>query len=389
MATQIPTTLPFTVPSGARDDAKDILAREVFGTDDFSDLSNSNQSKLLTLADDAAFELTNLAKWYMLWDAPWSGPDVREFPAEFNELFRLMWTERALRVFRSNTDAVEYRKEVVDPQFRSVVDNIGNSDKFGDFTHQHDLTTVTAFMESLISVCIRQRTPVIPPYEEGYRTIREEFVKLWEERRWSFRVRSVTLLISGTDGSVGFDTGDIDQFDGFASKFIWLTDGGGTHKVMWLDSERFTRARAQSLASPSTTGRPVAFFTEDIGTSTRVHWVPNPNKDYTGVANIIIKAPPFAANPDVGGEFTGLNHLPSVFRHHLRDRCLARLLSKYGREDNDAQRWLNIVAKDTAELADNWAERGAEAANAKPLTFANRVRELTSYRGGGIIGQSA
>ena len=117
MSTQIPTTLPFTVLSGARDEAEDILAREVFGTDEFSDLSNSNQSKLLTLADDAAFELTNLAKWYMLWDAPWSGPDVREFPAECNELFRLLWTARALRVFRSNAYAVVDRNDGCDPQF--------------------------------------------------------------------------------------------------------------------------------------------------------------------------------------------------------------------------------------------------------------------------------
>ena len=383
---QRPTTSAFTVIAGARAASENVLAREVFGVDSFNDLTTDVRSKLRLLADDAAFEITNLSKWYMLWDPSWGGPVTDGLPPEFNELFRLMWTERAFRVFRSAEEGTSYAKEVVAPGFRRVADAVGTISSFGNLSEFDDATSIDLIMRSAFSVTVRQRDPVVPPFEEGYRTIRAEFVKLWEERRWSFRIRHVSLSIAA-DGSVSFTEGDINQFDGFASKNIWLSDNRGSFSVAWLDSERFVQARAALTASSNPKARPRWFYVEDHGDTTVINWAPEPDKVYAGVANIIIKAPPFAADPNSTASTNGLNSLPPPFRHHLRDRVLARLLSKWGREDTDAARWLKTVKDDRDELADNWVERGAEASNARPKTFADRLGELASSRGNrGLIG---
>lgn len=390
---QRPTDSPFERQGGVQNAHRDILAREVFGVDGWSNLASETQQTLSQLCDDAAYEIVNLAKWFHITDSSFdeiSGSFADDLSEEFNELHRLMWTERAYRVFRSPQLAAEYNKATVMPAFYRAVDSFDPNFYFVSAGAWGDNISLDTMLRTVIGTLVRQRTPVIPPVEEGLRTIREEFVKLWESNRWPFRVRHTTLNIDGTDGSVTFGTEEegFEGFDGFASKHIYILDSSGiVHKCEWLDSTRFSIAKAQCDASTNTsTGRPVYFFTEDRGSVQAIHWAPDPDDDYTAYANIIIKPPTFTSLTS-NSSLNGLNSMPAAFRAHLRDTVIAKLLSKWGREDTDAKRLLAQIQMDSIQLADDWAERGAEAASVVPGAGFRMVNDLRSHRGSPVIGQ--
>lgn len=386
---QLPGDGAFVLPAGDQKGHDDILAREVFGVADFTDLSTDTQDTLRQLADDAAYDITNIAKWYHLMDSAYMGPATEDLADEFNELWRLMWTERAYRTFRSPQRAAEYHRDTVETMYRRVIDHFDSeffaptSDNWGD------AISMSSLMRSVLTVLINQRTPVVPTVNEVTRTVRDEFVKMWEERRWNFRVRHTQIQISGTDGSVYFgplgDPSDF-GFDGFASKFIWIIENGRANKCQWLDSTRFAQCKAE-YDQRETTGRPLFFFTEDWGSDPLIHWAPDPAADYTAYGNIILRAPAFSGTLTDSGTGNGLNSLPPPFRSHLRDRVASKLLSKWGREDTDARRQLVQVRSDAIELADNWAESGAETSGTVPPAGYKMVRQLRSYRGAPVIGQ--
>jgi hypothetical protein len=376
------------VPGGAQREHQDILAREVFGVNTYSQLSTDTRQSLSQLADDAAFDIVNIGKWFMLTDPDFTNQITSDLQAEFNELWRLMWTERAYRTFRSPQLAAQYHRDTVEPLYRRVVDNLDTEFLIPASSNWADAISLETMMRSIIGILVSQRTPVIPGVSEAMRTIREEYVKLWEERRWSFKVRHTTLQIA-TTGAVNFgDDGTTDfGFDGFASKYIWIISNSRPYKCQWLDSTRFAQAKAEYDQLATSTGRPRYFYTEDWGSDPLIHWAPDPDQAYTGYANILLRAPAFSGDHSDNGTGNGLNSLPPPFRGHLRDRVVARLLSKWGREDTDAKRLFVQVRSDAIELTDNWSERGAEASAVAPPAGNKMVRQLRSYRGSPVIGQ--
>lgn len=388
---QRPLNANFTVISGTRAVDEDMYAREVFGVQNFTDLATDIRDKSRLLADDAAYEVTNIAQWWHFEEEGFTNTVADKLLEEFNEVFRLMWIQRGIRMFRSEEQSDAYQKNVVGPMLLRTVDHLnsqGTQGRLADADSYDDPFSINIMLRSLISILVKQRTPVIPAVNDAARTIREEFVKLWEARRWTFRVRHTTFTIQA-DGSILLPEGVETQFDGFASKNIWINGTGSSRSTcIWLDSNRFAGAKAyyESGITPST-GLPRYFFWEDRGTIQVIHWVPTPDQAYTAFANILIKAPNFAVFADDSSDNNGLNNMPSPFRHHLRDRCVARLLSRYGREDTDAARWLQTVDAEFQEMADNWAERGAEASSVVPQAGDRMLRQQTSHRGSSIIGQ--
>jgi len=376
--------------SGSRAPDSDMYAREVFGVADWATLAADVRAKSKVLADDAAYELTNIAQWYHLDDAEFTGVETSDLQREFNELWRVMWITKGIRMFRDSDKAIAYEKNIVAPALQRAVDFLNQKTDFlADIDSFTDDISLEKMMKSVLGIVVRQRTPVIPPVNEAARTIREEFVKLWESDRWNFRVRHTSMTIN-TDGSVDFGTeGDIDQFDGFASKYMIVLDANSIRsRIVWLDSTRFAEAKAYFDNRSVSTGVPRFFFTEDRGSSTIIHWAPDPGATYTAYANILIKAPSFSTDQTDDAPTNGLNSLPQPLRAHLRDIVSAKLLSKWGREDVDAKRNLDMIAKDRAELIDDWTERGAEASSPVPRAGYNMIKEQSSYRGGSpIIGQ--
>jgi hypothetical protein len=354
------------------------------------------------LADDAAFEITNLAKWYTLTDPSFTSPEDlapeagfhATLPEEFNEAWRLLWTAKAMRTFRSHEAGAAYAQEQANPAIQRAAEHYDAQFNFmGQWPQAalEDNVSMADVMRSVINIMIRQRTIVIPPFSEAARSLREEFVKLWEGGRWRFRVRHYSITIDALTASINFDEGDPKQFDGFASKHIHLlsAERGMRYKVAWLDPERFAEARTfWNSGAVTTTGVPRYFTTEDRGTLQAIHFLPQPDIDYNGFAAILIKGPTFSADPFDDTDSNGLNQMPQPFRAHLRDRLIGTLLSQWGREDVDCQRWLTKIESDFAKLADDWTEAGAEAYSARKHPGSSLVQGQLSHRGPNIIGQT-
>jgi hypothetical protein len=386
--TQQPTSTPFSLPAGTRATHQDFIAREVFGVDTFASLTTAVQQQLLLLSDDVGYEVTNLAKWYLLTDANYATPATSDLPSQFNELFRLSWVAKALRVYRSPQKGAEYRQTFVVPAVQEIAEHYDpdfNITSGSSLATVSDNLSVNMLARSIISALVRQRHPVIPPFSEGIRTIREEFVKLWEAKRWPFRIRHVQFTIEA-DGSITLPAGSY-GFDGFASKIIGISSNNVDRQIKWIDSTRFVQLSTLMNVNPPLTGTPQYFYTEDRGNIQVIHWLPKPDTAISAWANIIIKAPMLATNYNDNSDDNGLNNLPQPFRGHLRGRVIAALLSRWGREDVDSNRAIAAVRAEWAELVDNWASRGAEESNARPHQVAPWIQTLSSWRGGNVIGQ--
>ena len=240
---------------------------------------------------------------------------------------------------------------------------------------------MNSLLRSVIGILIRQRTPVIPPFMEGQRTVRDEFVKLWEGRRWAFRLRMKKMTIT-TDGELLNPAGDTDKFDGLASKnIVLLTSNNQRYRLDWVDA---TRAASISAFYDGKTGRPRFFFDEDRGTIQGIHFWPKPDKTYDAFAGIIIGPPPFLTSANVKDAFA---QLPVPFRAHLRDKIIARLLSDFGREDVDAARALRNVEREERALARAWDYKGSSRYNARGHHHLAYLNDTMSYRGNFIFGQ--
>lgn len=353
------------------------------------------------LGDDAFMEVTNLAKWYLLTDSNYTGPtgttgntfanNPEEFlPIQFNELFKLSWIAKGLRHFRSAQMANQFSQQHVGPAVERAItyfdpDFAKTGDPLGDpvgapFIDAMFTWTVNTMLRSVISVLARQRTPVIPPFIEGARTLASEYVKLWKGRRWSFRIRHKKMTISALGNLIADDP---DEFNGLASKHLIVKGSGDArYEIFWLDSERFARAAPYY---DGRTGRPRFFYDEDHGDAQVTTFLPAPDKAYTVWGNIIIGPPPLGtSNNDVDG---GIMRLPNAFRYHLRDRIIAELASQWGREDQDAKRLMVKADKDLKELSGQWQERGASRYTARGHHQLKYASGFLSYRGNGVIGQ--
>jgi hypothetical protein len=371
---------------------RDSVARELFGVT-YSELSADFQADLGTLELDAANEVTRLAQWYMLTDPSWANTETNpadpeaytEFPQVFNELFRVAWLARAYRRFRSPEVGAIFRTQHVLPIYQQLSSTFDPNFATASLL-AGDEVTYNSLCRSVISRLIRQRTPVIPPFHEAQRTIRDEYVKLWKSKRWTWRIRFKQVTLT-TAGEIEFPLGDNDRFDGFASKHINIRSSTGQrYKVRWLDSTRFVEAAAYFYDDDGVlqTGMPEYFYDEDHGDSQVLKFLPAPDQAYTGYANVII-GPPLVS--DDTNDASNLAALPYAFRAHLRDRIFATLLSEWGKEDVDATRAIRNVEKDYSSLTSAWEDRGAQTYSARGHAAQRWVQRLQSYGGDKIIGQ--
>jgi len=256
-----------------------------------------------------------------------------------------------------------------------------------------DEMTLNTIRRYVIAILVRQRTPVIPPFNQAHQIIRAEFVKLWNAKRWSFRVRHKRLTIDSATNGITLAAGDTDTIDGIASKHMTIrTSNGSRRKIVWLDSERFTQAAAffggsDPAGDPAPrTGTPRYFFDEDTGSPPPIiHLLPVADQDYDVYVNVVVGCPPFSTGTVDSNN--ALGQLPPEFRHWLADKVVAVMLSKWGREDVDAARAMRESKREFDELSTAWADRGAHRYTARGHHHVKFLRDRASFWGSNIIGQ--
>jgi hypothetical protein len=385
--TTLNTATAFQLSEAAIATLQNSVAREIFGVL-YSELSTDFKADLTALEHDAFHEVTQLIQWYLLTDTSWTGdaasPGV-DLPIAFNELFRVAWLARAYRRFRSPETGATFRQQHVVPIYQQL--STFFDPNFATATIiPTDTVTYNSVARTAIARLIRQRTPVVPPFHEAQRTIRNEFIKLWKAKRWTWRVRFKQITIT-SEGAIEFPEGDTDNFDGFASKHIHIRNSAGLRsKVYWLDSERFANAAANYFdnAGDLTTGLPEYFYDESLGDQPVITCLPKPDQAYFGYANVVIGPPNLSS--DSTNDFD-LEALPFAFQAHLQDRIFAILLSQWGKEDVDASRALRNVEKDYLSLTTAWEDKGAHRYSARGHHQQRLVQKLASYTGNRIVGQ--
>lgn len=283
---------------------------------------------------------------------------------------------RMMRIYRSVDDATAFQQAHVVPLLGQIAQTYASdwATTFGESS----LPTIGKFRRSIISVLIRRPTPVFPPVSEVDRSIQEEFIFLWEAKKWRWRRRPVWLVLNA-DGTL--DSGDSEiGFDGFASKILHIKD---TNKTVtdceWQDSTRFAALMARYAEASDQTGRPRFFYlVPDGSTLPQIHFLPEPDKAYDVFATIYTSA------PDLGTDYdstTGLDQMPAAFRMHLRDRVVARSMHEYSGDNKDALRFMAKVDRDYMTLLAEFDDQGSIEWNAsyyKPTKF---IKSFKSFNG--------
>lgn len=376
---QLPTDTPIGLNNA---NLRDQIARELFGSD-WGDLSAEFVTDLNALETDAFFDVSNIMQWYALTEQSYTDPSDAAnglLPATANEFFKLKWLARGFRRFKSPEKGLEFEKSQVEPALQRLllfmVANFNQSNSYAN-----DAMSINSIRREVLTILVRQRSPVVPPFETMGALIRSEFVKLWEHRRWNFRVRLKNGSIT-TDGDLTLPEGDTDTFDGLASKNIVIKgSSGGRFNIVWADAERF----AQLSAHFDKVGRPRFFSDEDQGTPpTSVIFKPTPDKAYNVFFKMIVGVPEFSDDPN---STQGFSKLPIVFRHNLKEVVMAKALSMWGREDIDAKRALDNALGEREAFAGRWEDKGSSRYTARAHNLDKILRNLTSYPFTGAIGQ--
>jgi hypothetical protein len=384
--------LPHDTPLPRRDgDSQDFVAREVFGVDNYSALTGNFATDLDLIEDDAFFEVSNLAKWWVYTDPQYTGPanaadaSTNAIPAVFSELFRSMWAAKAIRRFHNPQKGAMYFKEHTAPLFERVAQHFEALTEFNDPTTPSTAMSVNSLRRAAIAVLVRQRTPVVPPFVTSRTTIVNEYNKLWEERRWMFKIRHVKVTIDTSGNILLPDPPEGEQqitVDGIASKHIIVMDAQNIrYDIAWLDSERFVQAAARYDGD---TGRPRFFFLEDKGSLPPIiRLLPTPDTTYTAFMNVLMGPP--AITSDVATE--AFDRLPLPLRAHLQNRVTGTMIHQWGKEDNDSLRWLNLIEKERAMFGPEWDYKGSHEFSARGHHHHDFIRSLASFRGVPILGQ--
>ena len=376
--------LPIDTPIGLENtELKDQIARELFGSD-WGDLSADFQTDLKALETDAFFDVSNIMQWYALTEQNYTDPSDATngvLPATANEFFKLKWLSRGIRRFRSVEKSQEFEKSQVEPaQQRLLLFMVANFNQSNSYAS--DDMSINSIRREVLTILVRQRSPAVPPFETMGSIIRSEFVKLWEHRRWNFRVRLKNGTIT-TDGDLTVPEGNIDDFDGLASKHIVIKgSSGGRFNIIWVDAERFVQLSAHFDGK---TGRPRFFSDEDQGTPPHtIFFEPTPDKAYNVFFKMIISAPAFSDDPN---SIQGFSKLPIVFRHNLKEVIFAKALSMWGREDIDAKRALDVALGEREAFAGRWEDKGSSRYTARAHNLNAILRNQTSYPFRGAVGQ--
>ncbi len=350
---------------------KDRIKLEVFGRKD--NLHSDNG------VDDAVTQgiqrVDMIRKWYR--DA--SGlvvSDGTEIPTDdrWDELIELEAITILIRRFRSPQDSAIYKGTHVTPLLQEIAKtySIDWGAEFGATTSQ----TPGNLRRSVVSSLIRKKDPVFPPLTEIDRAIQEEFVILWEAKKWRFRRRPLWLKIK-TDGSMTTAFDDI-SFDGIASKIIFVKDTATkvvTH-CEWRDSTKFAELMARYAGATDSSGTPRFFFLIPEGDQEIIQFLPEPDEEYDAFATIYIGAPVLGSSND---DDTGLKKLPISFRVHLRDRIIARVMHEYSTDNAEANRFAAKVEKDYQTLLAEFDDSGSNEWNA---TYYDSAKWSGSFRSG-------
>lgn len=350
---------------------RDDVASEAFGVAGYSDLSSTKQSELTTEGNAAFYEVTQWARWYTE-----VSPDSVDLPSEWNEAFRHVWVAKCKRRWRSPQDFHAHWTQYVAPLLERIADHY-TADWNSASALQDDSFSVQSLRQSAMAIVVRQRTPIFPPVREVDRIIRDEFVKLWNERKWEFRKRPVKLTIT-TAGDVQAAESFI--FDGMLSKHMTIKHTSGRTTIEWVDA---TRAADLLAVYDGQTGVPMFFYDVDKGDTKSIQFIPMPDAEYTAFAVIYIGAPAFAS---AANSTETVSLLPVEFRINLRDFIVAKIVHNWGREDTDASRLLGVAQSERDRLAQAWDDKGASRARIRGHHHRSFINDLMSFRGGNVLG---
>lgn len=281
-----------------------------------------------------------------------------------------------IRRFRSPQDAAIYKSTQIDPFMQEIAATY--SADWGSAFGDTNSITPGNLRKSVISSLIRKKDPVFPPLSEVDRAIQEEFIILWEARKWRFRRRPLWLKIK-TDGSMTSAFDDI-TFDGIASKVIHVKDT--STKVVttceWKDSTKFAELMAKYANATDAQGTPRFFFLIPEGDQEIIQFLPEPDEEYDAFATIYIGSPALGSSND---SETGLKKLPASFRMHLRDRIISRVMHEYSKNGPEANRFANKVEKDYLTLLAEFDDTGSNEWNASYYDSGKYAGGFRSGRG--------
>ena len=350
---------------------------EVFGRTDNLPPDNGVSHALV----QAQERVNMIRKWYAdatgastINAAESTGGDSDSADTRWEELTELEAIAILIRRFRSPQDAAIYKSTQIDPFMQEIAATY--SADWGSAFGDTNTITPGNLRKSVISSLIRKKDPVFPPLSEVDRAIQEEFIILWEARKWRFRRRPLWMKIN-VDGSMTTAFDDI-SFDGIASKIIFVKDTSTkvVTKCEWKDSTKFAQLMANFAGETDATGSPRYFFLIPEGDQEVIQFLPEPDEVYDAFATIYIGAPTLGASNDSD---TGLKKLPASFRMHLRDRIISRVMHEYSKNGPEANRFANKVEKDYLTLLAEFDDQGSNEWNA---SYYNTGKWAGSFRSG-------
>ena len=357
---------------GLSNNARERIVQEVFGRTTNVPV-NLSQQPWSGYVDHAERRVDEIRKWYTEFKVNYDGDAVGD--ESWTELVELEVTERLIRQFRSVQDADTFRKTAIASLLGQIVSTASETWAKAHSGQGSDIS-VAGMRKSAISILIRQKTPVFPPLEVLERCVAEEHVLLWDSRKWRFRRKPVNMTLD-VSGSLSAAT-SIGNFDGLASKVIYIKENNVVTEAHWKDSTRWTQLMAHYEGEP--TGRPRYFYLQPGGDSMSISWFPEPDKEYSAFAVMYVKC------DGTSDTMSALGDWPPSFRIHLRDRIVARMLMLFG-EDADARMWAAKVEKDYLSLLAEFDDTGSNEWNAayfKPTRFQKEFRSFNGRFLGGM-----
>ena len=297
----------------------------------------------------------HISKWYK--DATGGNNNGDISDTRWDDLVELEATAILIRRYRSPQDAAVFRATEIDPFMAEVASTYAAD--WGSGYGATDAITPGSLRKSVVSYLIRKKEPVFPPLSEVDAAIQQEFIMLWEARKWRFRRKPEWLHIN-VDGSVS--SAESYSFDGIASKVIYIKDPS-TKQVTtceWRDSTKFAELMARYSGEVNATGSPKHFYLQPDGKNMKISFLPEPDKEYDAFATVYLSAPSLGGSND---SETGLKDLPVSFRMHLRDRIIARIVHESSSDGPEANRFIKKVQNDYLTLLAEFDDTGSNEWN--------------------------
>ena len=185
--------------------------------------------------------------------------------------------------------------------------------------------TVIALRKYVIARCVNREPIVLPSFDVVDQAIREMILAVWSQADLSHARYRLKLTI-GTDSAVTAATLDATPvalaLDRITTDILYFDDDDAVCRR--TDKEAVMRERSDTTR---TTGRPELFIVRNTASGLDWEFAPEPDKQYTAIAEGVIKAPDLTTYAELN---TALALFPTDFGPPLQRAVVGRVMFDLG-----------------------------------------------------------